>query len=101
MSLTVLFESMAMFFTNVMLVDWMKKSQIQECYIDLKAIYINFSRTKILKTAKDVFNIPQLFIPEPNTNDFFLAKTSFQQKFWLRLFFLFFCGAPSVKSWTS
>ena len=99
MSLTVLFESMAMFITIVMLVDWMKKSQTQKCYNNLKAIYINFSRTKILKTAKDVFNIPQLFIPEPNTN--FLAKTSFQQKFWLRLFFLFFCATPSVKSWTS
>ena len=100
MSLTVLFESMAMFITIVMLVDWMKKSQIQKCYNDLKAIYINFLRTKILKTAKDVFNIPQLFIPEPNTNDFF-GQNIISAKFLAPTVLLVFCDTPSVKSWTS
>ena len=101
MSLTVLFESMAMFITIVMLVDWMKKSQIQKCYNDLKAIYINFSRTKILKTAKDVFNIPQLFLFLNQTRMIFFGQNIISAKILAPTALLFFCGAPSVKSWTS
>ena len=82
---------MAMFITIVMLVDWMKKSTNTKVLQRLKSDLHQFFKNKNPQNCQRRVQHPTTFCYSWTKHEwFFLAKTSFQQKFWLRLFCWFF-----------